>query len=479
MNKTDTTRVRAALPLALGRQHPKPAYQQTDLPALANYLLLMMLRNVTSDGYVIEDPVDPGQYSAPGCVIAAPSFPANTPGVDQDYVFNWVRDAAITAIEIAAARLPAASGGGVPMLTDYVTFAQLCQTNAHPSLGHACFTVAGQSRPWTEQNDGPAIQTIALLRAFPQLDAATQAIAKQVIETNVTYLVGVYQQPTTNLWEEHEGLSFFARSVQLRCFREVDANAYGIVVPSETTAAIAWLENALQDHWNGSFYVTMLAPGAGPGISVVPAEFGYDPNIDIVSASIYGAVPATDTRLLATAARLRGQWADPGSPVFYPINAADQTRGIGPLMGRYPGDVYDGDVTHPVRGGHPWALCTCNFAELYYRLANDIDQARTVPFDSLSQGFFAQVGVTSATSAGDAAAALRSAGDAMLRAVIYHSDHYELSEQFDGTSGYEKSVRNLTWSYASFLSAVRARTSQNPLPGKAAGKPVRKSGAKQ
>ena len=49
----------------------------------------------------------------------------------------------------------------------------------------------------------------------------------------------------------------------------------------------------------------------------------------------------------------------------------------------------------------------------------------------------------------------------MLRAVVYHSDHLELSEQFDGTSGYEKSVRDLTWSYASFLSAVRALTGQS------------------
>ena len=43
-------------------------------------------------------------------------------------------------------------------------------------------------------------------------------------------------------------------------------------------------------------------------------------------------------------------------------------------------------------------------------------------------------------------------------AVIFHSDNLELSEQFDATTGYEKSVSNLTWSYASFLSAVRART---------------------
>jgi GH15 family glucan-1,4-alpha-glucosidase len=38
------------------------------------------------------------------------------------------------------------------------------------------------------------------------------------------------------------------------------------------------------------------------------------------------------------------------------------------------------------------------------------------------------------------------------------SDHLELSEQYDGTSGYERSVRDLTWSYAAFLSAVRAKT---------------------
>ena len=45
----------------------------------------------------------------------------------------------------------------------------------------------------------------------------------------------------------------------------------------------------------------------------------------------------------------------------------------------------------------------------------------------------------------------------MLQAVIFHSDNLELSE-FDATAGYEKSVSNLSWSYASFLSAIRART---------------------
>jgi glucoamylase len=178
-------------------------------------------------------------------------------------------------------------------------------------------------------------------------------------------------------------------------------------------------------------------------------------------ASVYGAVPCTDTKLLATAAQLRRQWADSSSAVVYPINASDASLGVGPLLGRYPGDNYDGDVAQPVQGGHPWALCTCNFAELYYNLANYIARTQAVPYDDLSGEFFGQVGVGAGAKPEEAAAALRRAGDAMLQAVIYHSDHLELSEQFDGTTGFAKSVRDLTWSYAAFLSAVRAKTAHD------------------
>jgi len=84
-----------------------------------------------------------------------------------------------------------------------------------------------------------------------------------------------------------------------------------------------------------------------------------------------------------------------------------------------------------------------------------------VPLDQFSTAFFSQIGVTAATAVADVITKLQDAGDAMLAAVIYHSDHLELSEQFDAVTGYEKSIRNLTWSYAAFLSAVRARTGQN------------------
>jgi glucoamylase len=446
---------------------PSISYDQGDLAALAPFLLILLMRNVTSDGYRVQDPVHPGVFSLPGCVIAAPSFPANTADLDQDYIFNWVRDAAITAIEIAAWKLPAIDSG-VSTLINYVNFATICRINAVPTPGHACFTVDGQAREWTEQSDGPALQILAILKAYAQLDPPTQAAAADLIGKNLAYLLGpdqllreqntpVYQSTTTNLWEEHVGLSFFARSVQLRCFQEIAANSIALPVPANINTAIAWLQGALASHWNGGLYVSLMVPGSIPPASVTA---GYDANIDIVSACIYGAVPCTDTKLLATAAILRDQWADPAqTATYYPINGADQARGMGPLFGRYPSDVYNGDVASPGLGDHPWALCTANFAELHYRLASEISGSGSIPYDAFSAPFFQQLGISSSTQAADAVTALRTAGDKMLQAVIFHSDHYELSEQFDGVTGYERSVTNLTWSYAAFLSALRARAS--------------------
>jgi glucoamylase len=109
-------------------------------------MLFLMMRNITSDGFVFEDPANRGSFSLPSSVLAAPSFPANTPGVDQDLrLFNWVRDSAITMIEVAEARLPS-MGGVVEPLKDYVSFATTCFNNAVPTKAHACFTVTGLSR---------------------------------------------------------------------------------------------------------------------------------------------------------------------------------------------------------------------------------------------------------------------------------------------------------------------------------------------
>jgi len=421
----------------------KPALAQADPTTVAQYMFWLMFRNVASDGSVFTDPVNPGVLSRPGCVLASPSWENSVTHVTQDYVYNWTRDAAIVAIELAEGPLPTNQP-----LVDYVRFAQLCQSSGG-DFDRGSYLIDGTPRAWTDQSDGPALQTLALLRLYGQLDAATQTVAAELIAANLNFLQGAYQGQTWNLWEEEYGASFFARSAQLACFRAVMANTAGIAVPDWLGQAVDWLVNALAGHWNGQYYQSVLP---------VPGDYRapYDPNIDIVLAAVYGATAVTDTKLLATAGLLRSQWADPASPYCYPINVTDTQRGVGPLLGRYPGDVYDGDTNAQV-GDHPWVVSTACFAELYYQLARQVSASGSIPLDDLSAGFFSQVGVRTGTAATAAATALRDAADRMLQAVVYHSDHLELGEQFDATTGYEKSVANLSWSYAAFLSAVRAR----------------------
>jgi len=203
---------------------------------------------------VAEDPVNTGVLSQPGCVLASPSWENTATNVAQDYVYNWTRDA---AIELAAGPLPTSQP-----LTGYVQFAQTCQNSAS-GIGHfdrASFLIDGTPRDWTDQTDGPALQTLAILRLYAQLDAPTQATAHAVITANLNFLANAYQGQTYNLWEEEYGASFFARSVQLRCLQAITASTAGIAVPGWLSTAIPWLQNALASHWNGQYYQSML-PG--------------------------------------------------------------------------------------------------------------------------------------------------------------------------------------------------------------------------
>jgi glucoamylase len=181
----------------------------------------------------------------------------------------------------------------------------------------------------------------------------------------------------------------------------------------------------------------------------------YDPSVDPILACIYGGgFPPTDPRPLSTTARVRPQWAAGGADE-YPINAADAPA-RGPLIGRYLEDQYDG-LSLTSDTGHPWAVCTGALAQLYYKLAAAIDGGAPVPSDPLAATFLNQVGVNSTMASRQVSSALRGAGDIILAAIIYHSNRFELSEQFDQSTGFERSVSNLTWSYAAFVSAVGAR----------------------
>lgn len=454
----------------LDYERVQAALAQADLGVVAPHMLQLMLRNVATDGFTFVDPLDGGILSKPGCVLASPSYPQNLDRVDQDYVHHWTRDGAIAAIEVASNPVFLNADGSSQELCDYVAFSKTCQDNAVAAQAfyRAAYRIDGTLRDWTDQKDGPGLQNLAFVQAHPRLDAVALATAKEIAQRNLDRIVADWSDDTNkfNPWEEVNGPSFFARSVQLRCLQEVQStNALGLTVPANLAAAITGLSNALDTHWDPEKGYYVAVPNGQLGAnSLLPNLDGYDPNSEVIMACIYGAVPCTDPKLLSTAAKVRAAF-EAGGVREYPINAADRSLGIGPLIGRYASDRYDGDVQqdreHPTTG-HPWPVCTANFAELYYRLALAFKDGGTVAYDGLTGPFYDEIGldaaaVNTAPQPGTVVQKLADAGDRMLKALIYHSDHYELGEQFDAGTGYVKSVTNLTWSYAAYLSAVRAR----------------------
>lgn len=423
-----------------------------DLDQIANFMYSLMLRNFATNGWTFIG--DGGVRSLPGCVIASPSKP-HTQDTDQDYVFHWVRDSAICIIEAGALEPPESS-----LLDDYVSFSSRTQANAISAgntAGHACFKVNGDVRNWSVQNDGPALRIISFIVLWPQLNSNSQNLAKQVILKDLDYLLNVYKYPTVNLWEENSGMHFFTGAVQLRAFTELKAQAasLGITIsrPGDLNNAIAWLSGRPDAFWtnvNGGYYQSTEG-GSGRGGNI---------DSDVIMAAVYGKMQCMTDKMMSTAAVIRDTFVN-----LYPINTWDKSQGFGPVIGRYPEDEYDGDMTAPPNIGHPWAACTCPFAEYYYNVAIELIN-KPLQITMQNKLFFQQIGYSGALGSFGVGSPeqkqviglLGDAAEKMIRDVVYHSDHLELSEQFDRYNGFEKSVRNLTWSYASYLSAMRVRT---------------------
>jgi glucoamylase len=457
----------------------QPSPKNSTLDGIAPAMFHLMMRNVAGAGIVYSDPVAPERLSQPGCVLASPSFPQDPGSGKQNYVNNWTRDAAITMMEITAQGAPVTGNEVRQRMIDYVAFADTCQLGAPPhEFSIACFRIDGEPRCdpgfvncWSPQSDGPALQTLAIHAYYNNLAGQVKTTAREVIERNLQFLLNAsddnvppgvpgYQSTTFSPWEEVRGYSFFARAAQLRCLLAIQANGFDITVPGGVDDAINWLRGKLDAHWDpdNGYYCT-FERGTTPDPRPVDTQRDpYDPNSDILMAGVYGAVPVTEPKFLSTAAKIRAVYEK--TDTGYPINQKDHALGYGPLIGRYPGDYYDGDVhDSPENKDHPWALCSCNLAEVYYRLAGAVEQDNTsLPTGPLVEQFYEQIGLPAAPDAQSAVSALREAADSILNAVVFHSDNLELSEQYDETSGFEKSVSNLTWSYAAFLSAVRARS---------------------
>ncbi len=453
-------------------------YNQIDFGNLTEIMANLMIRNFSTKDRIFYAATDWSKStdkserieSKPGCIIASPTFPCKPIPksiTDQDYVFHWVRDAAISIMELGYFKDKYTS-----YIEDYVDFSRLIQTNAIEAkkTNYSCFRVDGTLRDgtrkysfldyseeniWNQQNDGCPLRIISLIELKSIMTQSYQDKSLEIIKQDIDTILGCYKGTTEkNIWEEVGGESFFVKSVQLEALKKVLNNNIYISEKKKIQDAIDYLTKSISKHWNDEkkHYISIINPIYDNDNQKDKVKDSIDLNSDIIMASIYGSIDVMDSQMMSSACKVLEEISK------YKINEYDQRRGIGPLIGRYPNDVYDGNnADNEEDKGIPWVPCTSVLAEYFYRVAYKIKKQRSFEINDDNRGFYNLAEINDNKDFTNAIDKLIKKGDKMLQAIIYHSDHLELSEQIDPILGYEQNVKNLTWSYASFLSAVRAR----------------------
>lgn len=461
--------------------------------------------------------IAPGGQNAggatPGTVIASPSrahpnyyyqCKILSPNEPVKYIaaknILGIRDAAITTSSLVSIYASDPSSPLASQILDimsaYTSLSYNIQHTTNPSgsfgdlsgLGEPKFNVDGTpfTGPWGRpQRDGLALRALTLMQylnahnnTHPSLwtPADGQGQYKNlytasmppnsVIKADLEYVSHNWQSPGFDLWEEVNGMHFFTAMVQLRALREgtIVATLFGDPAAAafyqQQADALSSFIAGFWDNSKGHLIETMNSPRSGLDCGILLGALhgtgtDYTPNEGVYP-------PWSDEVLVTLLAFVTDQRAR------FPINSAaarssDPLAGVG--VGRYPEDVYDGDGTST---GNPWFLCTASVSEVLYRTAAHAEQRaafavtqRNLPFwQAVLPGTFSGARTVPSSDAAfhPAVQRLKDVGDGFLGVVRAHATAQgDLSEEFDGVTGFERGAANLTWSYGAFVDAVRGR----------------------
>tara|TARA_B100001248_G_scaffold262731_2_gene261842 strand:- start:11888 stop:13120 length:1233 start_codon:yes stop_codon:yes gene_type:complete len=360
-----------------------------------------------------------------GFVVASPSK------YDPDYYYHWVRDAALVMraldknLEYGKLKLS--------LFHDYIMLVRHHQNvYSLTGLGEPKFNADGTSYqgPWGRpQNDGPALRSITLIHYALQLLEqgekdyvvkylyANRLPAQGVIKKDLEYVSHNWYHHDFDLWEEVKGHHFYTRMVQRTA---LVLGAHLARKLNDEGAARWYLEQAkiinekLDAHYSKEkgYILTTLDRVGG-------LDYKYS-NLDasVILAVNHAWLPGmsfgpTDARVVQTYNALVNAFQR-----VYPINHHGYP---GVAIGRYPEDRYF--------GGNPWFLLTNGMAEYLNLYAQVVEKDKP-----------------------DLARRLRS--DAILylkRSRLHMGEDGNMAEQYDKYNGYMLGAKDLTWSYASFL----------------------------
>ncbi|KAB8556618.1 hypothetical protein FH972_025655 [Carpinus fangiana] len=423
-----------------------------------------------------------------GTVIAAQSF------VAPDYAFDWVRDSSLT-FDVIEQFYEAASGEKkslyASLLFNYAKgrVSQQLDPNLQTGLGEPKFNLDGRvfTGPWGRpQNDGPASTSITLLNfanAFLKAGGPKKQIMEHIwdssrwpgtapVKRDLFFIASNWTAPSFDAWEEVESDHLYNKLVQHRALR-LGAQFARSVNDSSAASSFAAAASAIEDNlpifWDNLRNLILYSYGP-----VINNKYSYKDiavllgiNHGYNNDSIYAP---TDDKVLATAVQIATCFL----PVYSISSKTKNAAGLplAPPVGRYPEDVYDGVATSQ---GNPWYMTTATVAEYLYRTALSFQSSSSITVSEISLPFwtyFAPIpGGTYGSSryqinhkytGRDRARmldALHGWGDTFLRTVQYYTPpDKRLSEEFNRETGLPRGAADLTWSYASLLSAAMARS---------------------
>ncbi len=299
------------------------------------------------------------------------------------------------------------------------------------------------------QNDGPALQVLALTRwqdAEPNLDEKLRAGMLELIVGDLDFIQSRAKEPSFDIWEEESGYHYYTQLLQaeaLVCGAKWLAEMGDGTRARNCRSVAGELDASLGAYWSvADTYCRSRIGVIGRG---APSKA-----LDI--AVILGVLHAgrravthsvIDPRTQATLAALEDLF-----DAEYALNH-QRPPDQGPAMGRYAKDTY--------YGGNPWYLATLAAAEFYFKLVIASAIGRRDSHDR-RQRALSRTPQRCGRSRRKPAAAAFERGERFMRTVqAYTPSSGDLSEQFDRATGAQTSAKRLAWSYAAFITAAASR----------------------
>ncbi|KAE8220672.1 hypothetical protein CF319_g5842 [Tilletia indica] len=441
----------------------------------ADYAFARMLDNI---GGASSTSAVPGNQVLKGAVIASPST------ASPDYFYSWVRDSAMTMKVVIDSYLKGAHGVSRTLIDNWVQAEYVHQTNAmssSSSLGEPKFNTDGSlfTGPWGRpQNDGPALRATALMKYARKIGLSDPLVSSKLyksdlsqpslIKSDLEFVAHHWQDSNFDLWEEVQATHFFTLAVQRRALVEGAEFANAMKDPGAATYYMqqaSAIYSKLQSFWDSAANRIQAYQSTPSGFNrngldcsvLLASVHGWNQSSTSTGTNATFFGPGSD-RVLATTRQYVDSFRG-----LYPINnnaAAPQSVGVG----RYPSDIYDGVGTSE---GNPWFLCTTTVAEILYDAKTLFARGGGVDVNVVNRAFFDQflggvaVGryANTSTTYQKLVGGMGTMADGFMSIVNTHAyANGSLSEEFSRYNGYSVGARELTWSYAAWLSADAARS---------------------